>query len=290
MEKVLCNNIPRIVSGQIKFVNESSSYSVLDEIKLAFNFEDNSISKKMETILKSRNIPIIGGSRLNKLEQSLFLEKHNITHPKTYYDLNNMEPFTDIETFDSYCNEVEFVVKPLRGARGIGVKKLNRVEYKKCLENPKKEVSSIFEKEIEIMRANDDVPYGYIEDSFNSGMLVQEQIYVESEFRAILFKPKEHLIYERVKESGQFIGNLTHGSKPRKLSEEQFNQLLPTINQLHNLMDELNYPWMSVDLYIDINGNVGVFEYQMEFAYEGFNPSDIKEKMVNSIKHYINKI
>lgn len=288
--KVICNNKPKIISGQINFIEESLSYSIIDDVKLGFNFEENLISEKTETILKSRDIPIIGGRRLDKLEQTLFLKKYNIKHPKTYYDLGNMEPFTDIQTFDSYCDEEEFIVKPLSGARGIGVKKLNRFNYKKCVEYPTREVPQVFAKEIEVMSKDDDVPYNYIEDSFCGGMIVQREVEVKSEFRGILFKPNQHLIYERVKSDNQFIGNLTHGSKPQKITEEQNNKLLPIISQLRQLMDELKYPWMSVDLYIDKDDNVGVFEYQMEFAYEGFNPKDVKDKMVNSIKYFINKI
>lgn len=290
MCKIICNNKPRLVSGQLNFVEEESSYSIIDDIKLGLNFETGLLSQKTETILKSKNIPIIGGRRLDKLEQSLFLVKYNINHPKTYYDKDGMYPFTDIQTFDSFCDEKEFVVKPLSGARGIGVKTMSRSDYKKCLERPKKEVSEVFAKEIEVMRNEDDVPYNYIEDSFMEGMLVQEKINVTHEFRAILFQPNNHLIYERVKNDGQFIGNLTHGSKPRKVNEEHESILLPIITQLRGLMNELKYPWLSVDLYLDDNGNVGVFEYQMEFAYEGFEPGEVKNNMVQSIKHYIKNI
>jgi hypothetical protein len=52
-------------------------------------------------------------------------------------------------------------------------------------------------------------------------------------------------------------------------------------------MTELKYPWLSVDVYIDKNTNVGVFEFQMEFAYEGFKPKDVKELMIKSIEYYI---
>jgi hypothetical protein len=52
-------------------------------------------------------------------------------------------------------------------------------------------------------------------------------------------------------------------------------------------MDEFRYPWLSIDVYEDDNGDLGVFEFQMEFAYEGFDHKLIRESMAKSLQHFI---
>jgi hypothetical protein len=238
----------------------------------------------------AKNIEIIGGQRLDKLVQSLYLNKFGITHPRTYFNESTYEPFKDIQTFDSYVDLDEFVVKPIVGARGVGVKKITRSEYKRCLEN-EKEVSEVFKEEKEYMEKHTpDVSSYYIESSFRGDMLVQEPIDVDREFRLLIFKPDNFLIYERAKTEGQFCGNLSHGSKALPVEDILItNYIKPLFGKLQSMMTELKYPWLSVDVYIDKSGNVGIFEFQMEFAYEGFKPKEVKELMSQSILYYISE-
>jgi hypothetical protein len=51
----------------------------------------------------------------------------------------------------------------------------------------------------------------------------------------------------------------------------------------------LNYPWLSIDLYVDKYDNTGIFEFQMEFDYDYFNHIDIRRAMEISLKHFIKK-
>ncbi len=184
----------------------------------------------------------------------------------------------------------EFVVKPVLGARGIGVKKITRAEYKKCLES-RGEVGEVFKEEKEFLIKNDDLPYGsYIEDSFRGSMLIQEPIDVAREFRVLYFKPSTCLVYERVKKDGQFCGNLTHGSEPAKIDAATFQQYItPMMSKFDSLLDDLNYPWLSIDLYVDKRGTIGIFEFQMEFAYAGFDHKEVRDAMEKSLKHFIAK-
>ena len=285
--KVLVSNTPGLISKQFTFKESHRNLDEIDEIKLAFEYEA-SFSDKIRAIMIAKNIEIIGGQRLDKLVQSLYLNKFDINHPKTYFNESTYEPFKDIQTFDSYVDLDEFVVKPIVGARGVGVKKITRSDYKRCLEN-EKEVSEVFKEEKEYMgKHTPDVSSNYIESSFRGDMLVQEPIEVAREFRLLIFKPNDFLIYERVKTEGQFCGNLSHGSKALPVDEWTIQTYInPLLPKLQNMITELKYPWLSVDVYIDKNVNVGVFEFQMEFTYEGFKPKDVKELMTKSIEYYI---
>src|SRR5574343_320354 len=114
----------------------------------------------------------------------------------------------------------EFVVKPVLGARGIGVKKITRAEYKKCIENAD-EVNKIFKEEKEFLHKNGDICSSYIDDSFRGSMLIQEYICVKREFRVLYFKHGKCMVYERIKKQGQFCGNLTDVNLPAEVNSER---------------------------------------------------------------------
>ena len=282
------SSIPHLLTNQFIF-KTSDSLNELHEIKLAFEYE-TTFSDRTRSILNAKGIPIIGGPRIDKLVQSLYLDKFQIPHPMTYFDETANQPFRDILTFDSYVDLEEFVVKPIIGARGIGVKKINRSEYKRCLENAD-EVSKVFKEEKEYLEKHQsDISSTYIENSFRGDMLVQEVIKVMTEFRLLIFKPDNFLVYERIKNPAQFCGNLSHGSAAGEVGQKTIEQYIePLLPQLQEMMEELQYPWLSVDVYADGKGKTGVFEFQMEFAYEGFKPKAVRELMTKSLKYYFHE-
>jgi len=283
--KIFTTNPPKILSNQFEFVNSILS----KDIQLAFQ---NEVSFYGDTTLQLEvlNIPIIGGQRLNKIQQFIVLEQENVHTPKTYFYLPENRPFNSIEEFDSFCDFNEFVVKPILGARGIGIKIIDRKQYKNLIENPEKNVNIVYSKELEKQREfAEDVDNNYIKNQFyGNNIIVQDIVNVKKEYRLICF-PNDSLIYERQKEPGQFLGNLSHGSTPVTVSEKVITELDSTIfTKIRSIMKRFKYPWLSVDLYIDDFNRVGVFEFQMEFAYEGFNPKDVRDKMEASIKSFIN--
>ena len=286
MRKILVTNVPKLVMGQFNFVERTYDMS---DISLALNYEGDFSGDTLRR-LKAFGVPVIGGSRLHKHEQAVVMERLHIEHPKSYFNRNTFEPFTCIEEFDSYVDMDEFVVKPVLGARGIGVKKISRAEYKSCIES-KGKVEEVFKEEKEFLMKNDDLQYSsYIEDSFRGCMLVQEPIDVKREFRVLYFKPKTVLAYERVRKPGQFCGNLTHGSEPTKIDLSTFDQYIaPFCSKFDLLLDNLNYPWLSIDVYVDQNGTIGIFEFQMEFAYAGFDHREVRDAMQKSIEYFLPK-
>lgn len=283
--KIYSTNPPTLLTNQFDFTQNHLE----PNIDLALEYE-NGFHKDVTIHLNVLSISIIGGLRLDKLHQSLILDQFGIRTPKTYFNRKTFNPFHSIEEFDSFCELKEFVVKPINGARGIGVKTINRKNFKELIENPKS-VEKTFSKELEKQRAYaDDISPSYVEDQFyNRSMLVQELVKVDREFRLLCF-PTEVLVYERKKGDEQFLGNLSHGSTPIPMAEKDINQIdSAIIYKIRLIMERFKYPWLSVDLYTDTDNNMGVFEFQMEFAYEGFNPTDVRNAMEKSLKSFINK-
>lgn len=283
--KIYSNNPPILLTNQFDFTQNHLE----PNIDLAFEFEV-SFYKDAKRHFDVLNIPTIGGERLDKIYQYWVLERFNIVTPKTYFNTKTFKPFSSIQEFDSFCDLSEFVVKPINGARGIGIKTIKRKEFKELIENPKN-VEKTFSKELEQQRFYaDDISPRYVEDQFyDKSMLVQEIVKVDREFRLLCF-PTEVLVYERKKGDEQFLGNLSHGSTPIPMRVEDIKQIDSSIiDKIRSIMKKFKYPWLSVDLYTDTDYNMGVFEFQMEFAYEGFNPTDVRNAMEKSLKSFIIK-
>lgn len=253
---------------------------------LAFVHETQ-LDSVLINILKAKGVPVIGGTRLDKIAQSILMDRLSINHPKTFFT-NQLQPINSIDLLNAYVDLDEFVVKPISGARGIAVKKISRKDFKKCLIN-RNEVPSVFGEESKFLKENSDIRHVRIEDYITS-MIIQEPIDVSREFRLILFKPGNKLIYERERKDGQFCANLSHGSTPKSVDDEFYNQHFSKIEKTFlKIMDDFEYPFLSIDLYLDKNNVVGCFEFQMEFAYEGFDHILVRKNMIESIEYFIKK-
>lgn len=251
---------------------------------------DNEFTGSILSEIKAKGIPIVGVSRFDKINQTIIMDRFGIKHPESFYDIKNHTCISDIDTLNSYCDLNEFVVKPVLGARGIGVKKITRKEFKDCLINTNK-VDEVFKDENKYLQdRNEDAPYNYIKDSIRC-MLIQEPINVVNEYRILYFQPGIPIGYERIKNLGQFCGNLSHGSTSREMTSKEVGDVFnPLISQFDEIMDYYKYPWLSIDVYVDDKENVGVFEFQMEFAYEGFNHIDVRELMASSLEYCIKEL
>ena len=280
MKKIIATNIPYLVSQHFDFVSD-----INNDIDLGFEYEVMFGSDHKQNLL-ARGIPIIGGQRFNKIEQSIILNRFGINTPKSYYN-KNYQCIRSIDELNAYVDVDEFVVKPITGARGIGVKKIKREDFKKCLINPE-HCNKIFKEEKEFLSFHEpDVPKDYINNNITC-MLIQEPINVKREFRLLLFQPNNFLIYERSKSEDQFCGNLSHGSKSTPVSDTTNKKyIVPIKDKLGKLMNDFKYPFISVDIYVDQNDNVGCFEFQMEFAYEGFDYKMVKEYEITALNYYI---
>jgi glutathione synthase/RimK-type ligase-like ATP-grasp enzyme len=255
---------------------------------LAFAYESQ-LDSGLINILKAKGVPVIGGARLNKIAQSILMDRLSINHPKTFFT-NQLQPINSIDLLNAYVDLDEFVVKPINGARGIAVKKISRKDFKKCLIN-KNEVSCVFADERKFLKEEQNSDYRHVRvEDYITSMIIQEPIDVSREFRLILFKSGNKLIYERERKDGQFCANLSHGSTPKTVDDEFYNQHFSKIEKSFlKVMDDFEYPFLSIDLYLDKNNVAGCFEFQMEFAYEGFDHTLVRKNMIESIKYFIKK-
>jgi len=259
------------------------------QIDLAIQ-NDTAFEEHVSQPLLAIGVPIYGQYRFSKIEQYIILNRYKINTPKTYYDLNTIQPCNSWDSFNAFVDLDEFIVKPLRGARGIGVKKLTRQQYKDCIFDRNK-VKDIFSNEIQEMEKHSpDTPSNYIRNSFNGEMIAQEVLDITREFRFIVLAGGTTLAYEREKKEGQFCGGLSSGSKPKELSLYEKNKIIQEIGfKVDLIMEEYKYPWLSLDVYTDRNGNTGIIEFQMEFAYEGFDHKTVRESMIEAVNYLIKK-
>lgn len=287
----------------------------LNDFNIVNNFENDVdliifneyIDTNVLDLARVKGINYFGGERLSKLYQYFLLKRLGIYTPKTYYNIHTNSTISNIDELNAFVDLEEFVVKPPNGARGIGVKKITRQQWKDCMYDNKKvytvfkdefvkangdeiDDSPIDSKEVYQLKHKDpDISRDFIEYGFSKS-IIQEPINVKREFRCLYFAGGEYLVYERVKQEGQFCGNLSHGSKPTiieigsDIDNYTINPMLPKFNCI---LKETNFPWISIDLFTDENNAVGVFEFQMEFAYEGFDYKDVKTKMINCLNFLI---
>jgi hypothetical protein len=235
------------------------------------------------------------------------LKRLGIYTPETYYNTHTNNTISNFDELNAFVDLDEFVVKPPSGARGIGVKKITRQEWKDCIYDTKKvytvfkdefiksngdelDDSPIEDKEIYNLKHKEDcIDRSYLEYNFKS-FIIQKPINVQREFRCLYFAGGEYLVYERIKKDGQFCGNLSHGSTPKiiEIGSDVDNYIInPMLPKFNRILKETNFPWISIDLFTDENNAVGVFEFQMEYAYEGFDYKDVKTKMVNCLNFLI---
>ena len=302
MKTIVCVNPLQIEIVLNNFKIES--YFVNDANLIIFN---ERVNDNILNLAIAKGIKYYGGYRLAKLYQYFLLNRLGIYCPKTYYNIHKNSNISNIDELNAFVDLDEFIVKPSLGARGIGVKKITRQEWKDCLINSKN-VYKVFANEFvtrdnkeldptipidsyNIKHKDPDIDNTYIEYSFKD-FIIQEPIDVLREFRCLYFRNGEYLCYERVKEYGQFCGNLSHGSTPKIIDTTTDNNdhliIKNMINNFEKILKETNYPWISIDLFTD-NKGTGVFEFQMEFAYEGFDYKDVKRCMANNLNYLIDE-
>lgn len=288
MKKILSSSDIDILLNEYQLVFANYGEFIYSDIDLAIEFE-SSFSDIFLNNIRAFGIPMVGGSRLNKIQQSIVLERLGINQPKCYFNRQKNTPFRKKEEVDAYVDFEDIVVKPISGARGIGVKLMKRKDYIECLQD-KNVIKDHFIKEIEYVKQYDDISLTAIEDFFTWGMLVQQFINVAREFRCLIFADGNILLYERIKNANQFCGNLSFGSKAAPVDRETYIRITcDFMVNLKALLKDLNYPWLSVDLYIDDQNNMGIFEFQMEFAYDGFDHKDVRTALKNAIEFCITK-
>lgn len=289
-----CTNI----ISNIKFL-----YNEFNVVKPYVLYKNNELIKNFDYLLlfdanddyQSLDIPTIGCKRVDKSKQMLYLNKLGINTPKFYKVFGNDtenrydEYYTLLEDMNDEC---EIILKPEGGARGLGQILLK-----------KKEIYNFFEelyKEGTILKLVDNFNIGgdiknmseeeikWSNDAlFDNSFFITEKVNIKNEYRVMLFYGEDPIIIQRsVDKNWQANISLSNSFKVIDNSNDLFNSEFN--NKLKMLLDSLNSPFLSTDIYEDINGNFGLFEYQMQFGYKSLPKSLMIKKINKSVHNLIN--
>jgi hypothetical protein len=239
---------------------------------------NQSFSNEFDIASKLRKIQVLGGRRLDKIEQHWLMRQYAVTCPKAWYNEDSLTGLATVANFDvkSDYRQDDIVVKPVRGARSVGVRKVNRQELGQMFKGA-------FDKEA--LCSSKPVCYDeqrVIEEVARAeNCIISEYIDVVAEYRFII-TDDAYVAYKRRSKFDKRANMPTSALLDTdsvtcfdKLYEADWNENIlkqfdKQLSGLRQIMKHMDYPWLSVDLYVNTNGQVGCFEYQMEFAYEGF--------------------
>lgn len=249
---------------------------------------DSAIKKSIEMITRYHLIPILGMDRMTKLEQHMFLKDAGVNTPITYdYVSKGRKGLEDIENLlHDVSGDTIIILKPYFGARGIGQVIMKRSElYDKLykLMNGEKEVID----EIKVDNGNNEEHGGYIKGHINAGNYII-QLYEENihkEYRILCFYDNEPIIMERVKDGKTWQSNMgaNPGNTAKYVGENLANIIgIKNAKTVFELFDRINVPFLAIDIYVDRDKNMGVFEFQMEFGYDENYPANLLYKYINS--------
>ena len=301
------------------YINECSRFS--DLLKTEFEIYDkvffNSESKLqldgallIEGELNSQELlalnlltdNVIGvNKRLDKALQAKLLTNLGVNHPKTFYDLKGLNEFFLTSALKDYVEEDSFVVKMLNGARGLGQTKCTKSElfelifsnlegdnttFKKLESEDLKQ--EVVERKSNLHRKRFSENLDYLNRSLNTcNYLVQKYVEKKQEFRYLYFYGCSPIVIKRKVDKNDWQSNscLTgfgeHIAHPHP--ELLFSEKL--VEDIERIANYLNVPWLSIDVYVDKDGNEGIFEFQMEFAFRMVNKSILANRIISSVKN-----
>lgn len=242
------------------------------------------------------NIKTIGTKRYSKFEQSLILNKLGIKHPKTFKNIINAS-LDDRDNLmmvmlDKYDDNDNLLLKINEGARGLGQIIINKQSYYELIEFIRK--NNDYLKIFKFIKDNYDIGSNeyneiekerFIEALINRDYVIQEFKNILSEWRLISFYGEEPIIINRNRDENSWQSKTTNDGTVVNNSEFQYFEYF---NQIANkLMEKLNTPWLSIDIYLDDNGDVGVIEFQMQMGYNKAPKKLLVDKINKSVKNII---
>ena len=307
----------------IKYDNDLPLFEIINN-KILLNIDaililDGNINNNFITLSKLYNIPLIGIPRYNKSFQSLFLINNNINIPPTF--CINLESQNDfIVVLKDYKDDDLFVIKIEQGAKGLGQALLTKTELIYLFELSNEELDYVF-KEIESvkvcdyeLRNNED----YIKENtydknkmidnkaikkisnikwnihnnlllslkYRDNFIIQKYIPNRLEYRMLWFYDNEPIIIKRDMDENVWQANACNNSDDSSKYLDRYD-MVPFFNdleQINSVFNLLNTPFLSVDIYFDIDKNEwGIFEFQTEFGWT--NTKDIPYTLMQQRIH-----
>ena len=298
-----------VPSANIRYRNTTSVTDINFDALLLIDSQETT---DIEFFCKLNNIPVIGTKRFTKSVQHLILRKHGIQTPETFFVYNHNNKISDFSLVNllSYVDDKQqLIIKMDAGARGLGqlfiTKKtfvnyaLNGFSFKERDSEFDAKNSNSFSYE----SSNDYyIPEGigvkvnapsYIMPQLSRGYyIIQKYVNVAKEYRYLYFNGERPIIIERVKGDDDWQANscVTGNGNYISSPETEITNFKKIKSKIEELCKELNTPFLSIDLYIDTDGNWGIFEFQMEFGIL-YVPHDLLLKRItNSITNKLSLV
>jgi len=271
-----------------------------NEVKTNFDFYlcmDSEPNRKLRGIIGQGMVEHFGTNRFSKPIQSLILKKLNIPTPKIYASVISKKDHCqglDQVVLQSLDDDVEVLVKSNNGAKGLGQAIITR--------------QKIFDLYEEIGGSYNETKLESINENYRPGGDESKNNEYKSYFYDTIRGHDYHFAELKNKDEEYRIIAL-YGSDPiiiqRKVSKQhwQSNSAItnegifikkhPKVKEFKQISDKLlshlKTPWLSIDVYISDKGEIGVFEFQMEFGFKKVPKKLLVDSINNAVHNYIKK-
>ena len=245
--------------------------------------------------ISSLDLDVIGSKRFSKITQSMILTQLGINTPKIYGNIITDYLGIDVLSqllLNEFDDETELILKANNGARGLGQTIINRENLNKLFDEisgPESNETVI--KEIEkkyLVGGNEGDMKDFLINTIKDGNFhFAEFIDVKEEYRIIGLYGSDPIIIKREVSKKYWQANASITEKGEYIKNHPLITGFRTISD--TLLEQVNSPWLSIDIYIDGDGNIGVFEFQMEMGYTKVPKKLLVDSINKAMKNYISK-
>lgn len=276
--------------------------------------------------LNSLGVPVFGLNRISKLDQHCFFTRHGINCPDYYYTKTNQR-YQLPALLEDIEDETQMIVKSLFGARGLQQFLIKKGALIKCAQGdvPAEEVSfqktaSDSYKKTKISDPDDiqaiepagepkdkavlggghddemDESRRFFKDSPDH-WLITKRVFLHNEYRVLIFgDEKTNPLYcERHINLDHFQNNLAVGAKVTYYGPDPGSKIetgvVKRIDDYAQILKE-SFPMayaLSMDVYVDSDNNVGLFEFSGEFGFKAVNLDDLRKRLVSAISYLVKR-
>ena len=269
---------------------------VIKNFDVYLNFDGTLLDTKM---MQNHSIPMIGHRRMEKYEQMLVARRLGINTPDTFkYVLDsNVGSRHDLlyKLIDDVPDDEKIIIKAENGARGVGQALLTKDELYKLTDLCYDEkittdgIISMFEIGAKDSFRNDGEKEFFRSIIKDAEFIIQRRVDMDAEWRFIYFYGCDPILIKRDVSNWQSNTSIT-GKGDTELYDPENKDHNQMLSIARSLGKELNSPILSIDFYKDKEGNIGLFEYQMQMGYAKVPKNKLVKNTVDAIHKYINLI
>ena len=271
----------------------NSKDKIIKNFDVLFNFDNR--DTRVDLLCEINHIPIIGSERFPKDIQYNILRKFGLNTPNFYtYFLN--AGFDEQGRHDylfallsEVSDSTELILKDKDGARGLGQILLSSKDDLYNLLNERTDIEKIKNYKIGGSENEGDFKYTHIKSVLDSGkFFINEKVVISEEYRVLAFYNQTPIIIKRTV-GKDWQSNISVTGEFETVSDLKVfpDDLLESIN---NFLKYLRTPFLSMDLYKDVSGKFGFFEFQMQYGYKAPNKYEIVNKSNLAVKALLKDI